>query len=119
MIDSGHVVVADAAHSIVGVLVLAQTPDGFLLENVAVLPACHGQGIGRALLLHAEQVAAETGYASLYLYTNERMTENIALYRRIGYVECTREQQHGHPRVFMRKMLGSPARSSRRASIEP
>ena len=44
------------------------------------------------------------------LYTNAGMTENIALYAKIGYVEYARSAQHGHPRVFMRKMLrASPA----------
>ena len=114
LIDTGHVVVADAAGSIVGMLVLAQTPDGFLLENVAVLPSWHGQGVGRALLQHAEHVAANLGHASLYLYTNERMTENIALYARAGYVEYARRTEHGHARVFMRKpLVGSELDASR------
>lgn len=105
LIDTGHVVVADSAGSIIGVLVLAKTPDGFLLENVAVLPSHQAQGVGKALLKHAEQVALEMGYASLYLYTNERMAENVALYRRVGYVEYAHRTEHGHSRVFMRKTL--------------
>ena len=33
------------------------------------------------------------------------MTENIALYRRIGYVEYARRVKHGLPRVYLRKPL--------------
>ena len=68
-------------------------------------PARKGLGIGRSLLLHAEQEARTLGYASLYLYTNEKMTENIAMYRRAGYVEYERRQELGFRRVFLRKDL--------------
>jgi ribosomal protein S18 acetylase RimI-like enzyme len=72
---------------------------------VAVLPTLKGQGIGRALLTHAEAQAKARGYRSIYLYTNEAMVENIALYARIGYVEYERRQEQGFRRVFMRKQL--------------
>lgn len=98
-------VAVDAAGTVIGVAVIERTPEGLLLENVAVLPAAHGRGVGKALLLHAESVAQRMGYASLYLYTNAGMTENILLYAKIGYVEYTRFEQDGHPRVFMRKTL--------------
>ena len=100
-------VAVGALGQIIGVVVLDRTPDGLLLENVAVLPALHGRGVGKALLMHAEVVARNMGYASLYLYTNAGMTENIALYSRIGYVEYARFDQDGHPRVFMRKTLAA------------
>jgi len=47
------------------------------------------------------------GYDSIYLYTHERMTENIALYERIGYVEYDR-RAHGRDAnllVYLRKPL--------------
>lgn len=70
-----------------------------------MLPECKGQGIGRQLLERAERDATSLGYRSLYLYTNERMTENIALYARVGYLEYERRQEEGFRRVFMRKAL--------------
>ena len=39
------------------------------------------------------------------LHTNEAMTENIALYSRIGYVEVGRTLVTGRRRVSMRKQL--------------
>ena len=106
VIESEHVVLAEVQGEVAGILVLRETTDGFLLENVAVFPDRKGQGIGRALLVHAEQEARTRGHASLYLYTNEKMTENIAMYSRAGYVEYERRQEEGFCRVFLRKMLG-------------
>ena len=105
VIREQHVVIAEADGELAGVLVLAETDEGFLIDNVAVHPSRKGQGIGRALLLHAEQEAAARGHKSVYLYTNERMTENIAMYAKAGYVEYERRQEAGFRRVFLRKSL--------------
>ena len=56
-----------------------------LIENLAVAPAMQGRGLGRRLLAHAEAVARDLGIAEIRLYTNQRFTENIALYQRCGY----------------------------------
>lgn len=98
-----QVMVALIDSAVVGVLVMAVTEEGFLLENVAVVPACQGQGVGRALLEMAEQTAAAQGFGSIYLYTNEQMTENFALYAKIGYAEYDRRVEMGHSRIYMRK----------------
>jgi ribosomal protein S18 acetylase RimI-like enzyme len=45
-----------------GVLVLAETGEGFLLDNVAVSPQTQGRGIGKKLLEFAEQRAQAKGY---------------------------------------------------------
>ena len=42
----------------------------------------------------------------MYLYTHEKMTENLALYARIGYVEYDRRSQGAFSRVYLRKHLG-------------
>ena len=105
-ISAEIVFVGGAGDQVVGVLVLSNnTDDGFLIENVAVLPALAGRGIGKLQLVHAEQEAKARGFDSIYLYTNEKMTENLALYARIGYVEYERRQEQGFCRVFMRKAL--------------
>jgi GNAT superfamily N-acetyltransferase len=105
VIQTSQVIVAEANGEIAGVLVLCETPDGFLVENVAVYPSWKGQGIGRLLLIHAEQEARGRGYASLYLYTNEKMSENIAMYVKVGYVEYERRLGDGFCIVFMRKAI--------------
>jgi GNAT superfamily N-acetyltransferase len=105
VIRERRVTVAESAGRIVGVLVLALTPDGFLLENVAVHPTRRGTGLGRALLELAEDEARRAGFDSIYLYTHEKMSENRALYARIGYVEYDRRFEKGLARVYMRKPL--------------
>ena len=90
---------------VVGVLVLMDKEDGLLLDNVAVLPERQGEGIGRRLIEHAESEARRLGHRRLDLYTHERMTENIAMYGRIGYEEVERRTERGFPRVYMRKRL--------------
>ena len=105
VIRERRVTVAESGGGIVGVLVLVVTGEGFLLENVAVEPAHHGKGLGRALLEFAEAEARHEGFDSIYLYPNEKMTENLALYAKIGYAEYDRRVEKGLARVYMRKAL--------------
>lgn len=104
-VAAGQVVVAvDADGRLLGVLVLLPCDDGALLmDNVAVLPGFEGQGIGRALMRHAEEEALRRGAPVLRLYTHETMTENIALYSRAGYAEVARVEEKGFRRVYMEK----------------
>ena len=112
MLDDYHQVVrvhrafvVEDGDEIVGALVLVDKEDGLLFDNIAVLPSRQGEGIGRRLMEHAESEARRLGHAHLNLYTHEMMTENIAMYERIGYVEVDRRTEHGFPRVYMRKRL--------------
>lgn len=103
VVQTKQVTVAEIGGVVAGVLVLALTPEGLMLENVAVLPS--HRGIGKALLQFAESEARRQGFAFLYLYTHEKMTENRALYSKIGYVEYERRVNDGFPRIYMRKNL--------------
>jgi ribosomal protein S18 acetylase RimI-like enzyme len=47
----------------------------------------------------------QRGWQEIRLYTNASMTENIALYRKIGYVETARVNEKGFDRVYMTKRL--------------
>lgn len=53
----------------------------------------------------AERMARAAGSQAIRLYTNEVMTENAALYGRLGYVERHRAVQNGFRRIIMRKDL--------------
>jgi ribosomal protein S18 acetylase RimI-like enzyme len=105
VIRDRRVTVAEAHGAIVGVIVLTVTDEGFLVDNVAVHPAHRGSGLGRALLELAEAEARRAGFDSIYLYTHERMTENLGLYARIGYVEYDRRSQGAFSLVYLRKQL--------------
>ena len=106
VIANQRVTVAESHGTIVGVIVLSVEDEGFLIDNVAVDPSMRGKGLGRALLEFAEAEARRAGFDSIYLYTHEKMTENLALYSRIGYIEYDRRSQGEFSLVYMRKHLG-------------
>ena len=105
LIAAGQVRVLEDAGAIVGVLVLVDGPDCFLLDNVAVRPGLQGRGFGRMLLDFAEAEAVRHGWAAITLYTNAVMTENVAIYAARGYVETGRRREKGFDRVYMEKDL--------------
>jgi len=75
------------------------------IENVAVRPDSQGLGYGRLLMKYAEFLAQESHLEKLVLYTNVKMTENLAFYARLGYVEIKRISEHGFERVYFEKRL--------------
>ncbi len=106
LIGAGRVYVIDRGGTVLAILVLIPETDAMLLDNVAVAPEGQGAGLGRTLLQFAERSAREAGYERIKLYTNEAMTENIALYARLGYAETHRVEEKGLKRVYMVKTLG-------------
>jgi ribosomal protein S18 acetylase RimI-like enzyme len=91
---------------VTAVLVLEPEQDSMLVENVAVSPAAQGAGLGRLLMEFAELQATASGLGRMTLYTNEVMTENLAIYAKLGYRETARRTDGGYSRVFMEKELG-------------
>ncbi len=106
VIRTHRVTVAERGGEILGLVVLGAGEEGFFVDNVAVDPSHQGIGAGKALLEHAEIAARDAGFDSIYLYTHERMVENLALYKRIGYVEYDRRRHGGARIVYLRKNLG-------------
>jgi ribosomal protein S18 acetylase RimI-like enzyme len=107
-IFDGQVWVLASSGNIIGILVLEETPHGLLLDNIAIAPGQQGKGYGHTLLDFAEAEAKRRGWSEIHLYTNALMTENIALYRRIGYLETSRVNEKGFDRVYMTKRLARP-----------
>lgn len=106
LIERGAVsVLEERGGVIVGLIVLLPASDHLLLDNVAVRPDRQGSGLGRRLIAFAESEAGRLGYGELRLYTHAAMTENIALYRRLGFEETGRGREAGYDRIFMRKRL--------------
>jgi GNAT superfamily N-acetyltransferase len=79
--------------------------DHLLIENVAVLPARQGRGLGRKLMAHAEQVATSFGYSEIKLYTNKLFAENVQLYQKLGYRNDREETWTGGVIVHMSKLV--------------
>ena len=104
-IAQGVVHVLRVRDTVQAVLVLIPESDCLLLDNIAVAPQAQGKGYGRDLMQFAEHAARRAGYANIRLYTQEKMTENIVIYKRYGYVETHRAEEIGLKRVFMKKAL--------------
>lgn len=105
VIRQHRVFVITDERDIIGVLVLIEKEQSFLLDNVAVHPDYQGRGLGRKLIELAAAEALRLGFSSIILYTNVQMTENINLYKKLGFVETERKQEQGYERVYMRKLL--------------
>lgn len=107
--------------NLVALIEMAPGADHLLIVNVAVAPAFQGQGHGRALLAHAEDVAKSLGLGEVRLYTNGCFAENLRLYGRLGY-RVDREEVHPQlgVAVYMSKRLptnGSGPPSGRTGSV--
>jgi ribosomal protein S18 acetylase RimI-like enzyme len=98
-------IAVDPAGLIIGALTLRDGGDHLLIWSVAVAPAQQRSGIGRLLLDWAETQASARNRAELRLYTNERMTENQAIYERHGYIRTRREERADRVLIHMAKRL--------------
>jgi ribosomal protein S18 acetylase RimI-like enzyme len=105
LIDAKRVHVLEDAGEIVGLVVLIPEQQAMLLDNVAVSPRAQGRGFGVRLIAFAEESARAAGFAVVRLYTQDIMTENLALYSRLGFVETHRGEAIGLNRVYMSKMI--------------
>jgi len=119
VLATAEVWVADDDGRPVGFAVLAERPGHLLLENVAVHPDRQGQGIGRALLDHAEARARDRDLPQVRLYTHETMTENLAIYRARGYRETVRAVEDDYRRVHLAKPLRQATLRTRRLTLVP
>ena len=105
LIDDGFVRVAAAGDTVVGVIVMWSKPDHLYVDNVAVLPASQGTGLGRLLLDEADAAAVCGGHDEIRLYTNEKMTANLDYYPRRGFVETHRIDEDGYRRVYFSRRV--------------
>lgn len=95
--------VLQEAGRVVAILVLEHTAEGFRLDNIAVAPEAQGGGCRRMLIAFTETEAKRHGCREIHLNTHALMTENQALYQRLGFAETRRIAQQGFDRVYMTK----------------
>lgn len=105
-IAAGMVYVATDDQAIFqGFIVFYAEDEHMLLENVAVLPSAAGRGVGRALISFCEASARQRGINGVHLYTNEKMTDNLMIYPKLGYVKVAQRTEDGFKRVYFEKSL--------------
>ncbi len=90
---------------IVAAIVLIETDDTLLVENLAVHPDAQGRGLGRRLMEHAERMAVERGLRRVTLDRNEINLELREFFCHLGYFEMDRRSEYGHRRVVIEKLL--------------
>ncbi|RYC78889.1 hypothetical protein BFJ63_vAg18237 [Fusarium oxysporum f. sp. narcissi] len=93
--------------NIVGSIVLSCElgTDSIKINNLVVDTAAQGRGFGGLLMRYAETFAKVMGRPALILFTNVKMYENLALYRKMGFLEMGRKTEDGYERVYFRKEL--------------
>jgi hypothetical protein len=73
-------------------------PPGPMLDDYAAYVLAHAVWV-------AEDEARRLGFSEMRLYTNEKMTENLVMYPRLGWKETGRGVQSGYDRVFFSKKV--------------
>jgi ribosomal protein S18 acetylase RimI-like enzyme len=100
-------VVVEIAGEVRGYMIGWRKGDTYFIENIGVAPQYQGQGLGRRLIEHAVTEARRHRLQALSLYTNEAMTENLAMYTHFGFAETHRVTEKGFRRVYMRFTLAN------------
>lgn len=104
-IAAGEVHVLEDGGRCAALIVIYPKNDALFIENIAVDPAAQRKGYGRTLIAFAEREAQRLGLKFLRLYTNARMTENLAYYPALGFRETERREEDGYSRVFFEKRV--------------
>lgn len=107
---AGEVFLATVARKPAGFLCIESATDpasGAFIDNLHVLPAWQGRGIGAALLTHAAEWAQARGHHQLYLWVFARNRAAREFYDRDGWREVAREMHDipGGGRLQARRMI--------------
>ena len=103
LVETQSLYVLRVSGNVVGSILLSRDDDSIKVNNLVVDPSAQGRGYSRVLMDHAEDMARAQSLAAITLFTNEKMHENITLYRKIGFTETSRKTEDGFNRVFFRK----------------
>ncbi len=87
-----------------GCCMLTETEPGTVrLRQMAVLQGLQGKGLGRALMLFAENVARDAGYKKITMHARKTA---VGFYEKLGYKICSDEfEEVTVPHYEMEKML--------------
>jgi GNAT superfamily N-acetyltransferase len=83
---------------LIACVILTEKPGRLYIGKLAVAEAMQGKGLARALIGVAEERARELGLDRLELETRVELTENHAVFTRLGFVETGRKAHAGYDR---------------------
>lgn len=104
--ETGFLAMQDG--KLVGCIFAAEHAQHFYIGKLAVEPGLQGKKIGRDLMRAAEALARAAGKPVLELQARVELTDNQAVFGRLGFVETARTAHTGYNRptsVTMRKAL--------------
>lgn len=87
-------------------------PEDLEVDNIALLPGLQRLGLFGALVRVSDWIAWISGRTRLHVYTHVKMTENIKLYRSIGFEDIGEVEEHGFRRLYMAKPVFSATQRS-------
>lgn len=105
-IEAGHIWVA--GDPIVGAIILIETDDAMLVENLAVDPSVQRTGVGRQLMEYAEELASGLGLRRVVLHRNDVNLQHHDFFSHLGYVEADRRSALGQRQGFVEKLVPAP-----------
>ena len=85
---------------LVGVVKVTNKSDCYYFSRLAVLPTFQGKGIASSLVAYIEKVAAEKKMDLVQCKVRKSETDNIRLYKKLGY-SMTTEEMTTSPSGFM------------------
>ena len=85
-VDPELLLVAERAGELVASVMIGYEGHRGWINYLAVAPVCQREGIGRALMAHAEHLLRERGCPKINLMIRGDNTEALAFYRRLGYI---------------------------------
>jgi GNAT superfamily N-acetyltransferase len=71
------------------------------VSNVATLPACQGQGLGKIVMKDVIQAARKSNFKTLLLDVAENNIPATRLYRGLGFMTSGASEQAGHLRMTL------------------
>lgn len=105
LIETHEIWLAEESGDLTGALLLDPRPDHLNIWSVATAPGHRGRGLGRALLAAAEARARALGLCKLRLFTSDKLSANVAWYRRCGYAVERIEERTDRRLVHMVKTV--------------
>jgi len=69
-------------------MIVEENPEKAQLRQIAVLNSLQGKGVGRALILFAENLARDRGYKTMFMHARKNTT---SFFEKMGYKPCSNE----------------------------